>query len=97
MKFFFHFGRYLLMLRQMLSKPENGRMYWEETVRQMASIGLGSVGIVAFVAVFMGGVSAVQTVYQLVAPYISLTVVGSIVTIQHSGTGTLGHLAGFGR
>ncbi|MEY3246958.1 MAG: hypothetical protein RIT39_627 [Bacteroidota bacterium] len=80
MKFFFHFGRYLLMLRQMLSKPENGRMYWEETVRQMASIGLGSVGIVAFVAVFMGGVSAVQTVYQLVAPYISLTVVGSIVT-----------------
>lgn len=46
----------------------------------MSSIGLGSVGIVAFVAVFMGGVSAVQTVYQLVAPYISLTVVGSIVT-----------------
>jgi ABC-type transporter Mla maintaining outer membrane lipid asymmetry permease subunit MlaE len=53
-----------MMLRLMLRKPENGWMYWEETVRQMSSIGLGSVGIVAFVAVFMGGVSAVQTVYQ---------------------------------
>lgn len=54
MNFFYHFGRYLMMLRLMLRKPENGRMYWEETVRQMSSIGLGSVGIVAFVAVFMG-------------------------------------------
>jgi phospholipid/cholesterol/gamma-HCH transport system permease protein len=80
MKFFYHFGLYLMMLKRLFGKPENLRMYWEETVRQMASIGLGSLGIVAFVAVFMGGVSAVQTVYQLVAPYISLTVVGSIVT-----------------
>ena len=30
MLFFNHFGRYLLMLKGMFTKPENMRMYWKE-------------------------------------------------------------------
>ena len=45
MKLFTEFGRYLLMLRGMFSKPENGKMYWKEFMHQCSDIGIGSLGI----------------------------------------------------
>jgi phospholipid/cholesterol/gamma-HCH transport system permease protein len=79
MTFFTHFGRYLLMIRGMLTRPENFRMYWKELMHQCSEIGIGSLGIVAIISVFMGAVSAVQTAYQLVAPYIPKSTIAQIV------------------
>ena len=79
MSFFTHFGRYLLMLRGMMTKPENMRMYWKEFVHQCVEIGIGSLGIVVIISVFMGAVSAVQTAYQLVSPLISKSTIAQIV------------------
>ena len=79
MSFFTHFGRYLLMLTGMFTRPENMRMYWKEFMHQCVEIGLGSLGIVIIISVFMGAVSAVQTAYQLVTPLISKDTIAQIV------------------
>jgi phospholipid/cholesterol/gamma-HCH transport system permease protein len=79
MNFFTEFGRYLLMLKGMFSKPENGRMYWKEFMHQCSEIGIGSLGIVVIISVFMGAVSALQTAYQLVSPFIPKATIAQIV------------------
>jgi phospholipid/cholesterol/gamma-HCH transport system permease protein len=79
MTFFTEFGRYLLMLKGMFSKPENGRMYWKEFMHQCSEIGIGSLGIVVTISVFMGAVSTLQTAYQLVSPFIPKATIAQIV------------------
>lgn len=72
-------GRYLLMLKGMFSRPENGKMYWKEFMHQCSDIGVRSLGIVAIISIFIGAVSTVQTAYQLIAPYIPKTTIAVIV------------------
>jgi phospholipid/cholesterol/gamma-HCH transport system permease protein len=79
MEFFTHFGRYLIMLRGMFTKPENNKMYWKEFMHQCSDIGIGSLGIVSIISVFIGAVSAVQTAYQLVSPIIPAETIAQIV------------------
>ena len=79
MNFLSHFGKYILMLKGMFSKPENAKLYWKEFMHQCSEIGVGSIGIVAIISVFMGAVSAVQTSYQLVSPLISKSTIAQIV------------------
>ncbi|MBN8833836.1 MAG: ABC transporter permease [Niastella sp. SCN 39-18] len=79
MNFLYHFGKYILMLKRMFSKPENAKLYWKEFMHQCADIGIGSLGIVTIISLFMGAVSAVQTAYQLVSPLIAKTTIAQIV------------------
>jgi phospholipid/cholesterol/gamma-HCH transport system permease protein len=79
MTIFTEFGRYLLMLRGMFSRPENGKMYWKEFMHQCSEIGIGSLGIVTIISFFMGAVSALQTAYQLVSPFIPKSTIAQIV------------------
>src|SRR5215475_1105825 len=79
MTLFTEFGRYLLLIKGMFSKPENFRMYWKELMHQCSEIGIGSLGIVVIISVFMGAVSALQTAYQLVSPFIPLSTIAQIV------------------
>ncbi|MEJ7627735.1 MAG: ABC transporter permease [Ferruginibacter sp.] len=79
MKFFNHFGRYLLLIKGMFSKPENAKVYWKEFMHQCNDIGVGSLGIVSIISVFMGAVSAVQTAYQLTSPLIPASTIAQIV------------------
>jgi phospholipid/cholesterol/gamma-HCH transport system permease protein len=72
-------GRYLLMLKRMVSKPENGKVYWKELMTQCSEIGVGSLPIVAIISTFIGAVSTVQTAYQLVSPLLPKYVIGQIV------------------
>src|SRR5258707_14093479 len=44
----------------------------------MDNIGFGSLGIVAITSIFMGAVITIQTVYNLVSPFIQLWVVGIV-------------------
>jgi phospholipid/cholesterol/gamma-HCH transport system permease protein len=79
MTIFSDIGRFLLMLKGMFSKPENWKMYWKEFMHQCNDIGIGSLGIVALISVFMGAVSTVQTAYQLVSPLIGKSTIAQIV------------------
>ena len=79
MRIFSDIGQYLLMIKGMFSRPENGKMYWKEFIHQCTEIGFGSLGIVAIISVFIGAVSTVQTAYQLVTPLIPRSTIAQIV------------------
>jgi len=79
MTIFSDIGRFLLMIKGMFSKPENGKMYWKEFMHQCADIGVGSLGIVAIISIFIGAVSTIQTAYQLVSPLIPQSTIAQIV------------------
>lgn len=79
MGIFNQIGRYLFMIKGMFSRPENMKMYWKEFIHQCSDIGIGSLGIVAVISVFMGAVSTVQTAYQLVSPLIPKSAIAQIV------------------
>src|SRR6476660_8805079 len=79
MKLFSSIGSYLLMVKGMFTKPENFKMYWKELMHQSVEIGIGSLGIVAVISVFMGAVSAVQTAYQLTNPLFPKETIAIIV------------------
>ncbi len=78
-KFFYHFGNFILMLKGMFSRPENMRMYWKQFMQQCVDIGVGSFGIVFIISLFMGGVTTLQTAYQLVSPIIPKSTIAQIV------------------
>ena len=78
MKFFNDVGSYFMMLKGMFSRPENWRMYWKELMHQCSEIGIGSLGIVAIISVFIGAVSTIQTAYQLTSPLIPVTTIAQI-------------------
>lgn len=67
------------MIKGMFSRPENLKMYWKEFIRQCSDIGIGSLGIVAIISIFMGAVSTVQTAYQLVSPFIPKSTIAQVV------------------
>ncbi|MEM6769958.1 MAG: ABC transporter permease [Bacteroidota bacterium] len=77
--FFYHFGRYVLLLWSAVAKPERFSMYYKETVRQMDAIGVGSVFIVLLISVFIGMVTAVQFADQLGDSFIPTYYIGYIV------------------
>lgn len=79
MNFFAELGKYLLMIKNMFSKPENFRMYWREFMHQCAEIGIGALGIVAIISLFMGAVSTVQTAYQLTSPLVPRYTIAQVV------------------
>jgi phospholipid/cholesterol/gamma-HCH transport system permease protein len=79
MTLFSEVGKYVLMIKGMFSKPENWKMYWKEFMHQCSEIGIGSLGIVAIISVFIGAVSVVQTAYQLTTPLIPRYTIAVIV------------------
>lgn len=72
-------GKFIIMLRGMFTRPENWKMYWKEFMHQCSEIGIGSLGIVVIISVFIGAVSAIQTSYQLTTPFIPLETISMIV------------------
>jgi len=74
-----HLGRYLLMMKQAMGRPEKLSMYWKETARQMNDIGIGSLIIVCLISIFIGAVAAIQFAYQLDGQMIPRSYIGYIV------------------
>lgn len=75
---FYSLGRYILLLRLSFRKPEKFSVYWAEIMREMVAQGIGSLGIIAIISLFIGAVATVQTAFQLISDFIPKTVVGSI-------------------
>src|ERR1700749_5224147 len=75
---FYSLGRYILLLRLSFRKPEKFSVYWAEIMREMVSQGIGSLGIIAIISVFIGAVATIQTAFQLVSDFIPKTIVGGI-------------------
>ena len=90
MKFLFHFGKYILFLRTIFSKPEKFALYRERIFTEIESIGWSSLGIVAVVSVFLGGVLTLQSAHNLVNPLVPIWAVAVVtrdaVILEFSST-----------
>jgi phospholipid/cholesterol/gamma-HCH transport system permease protein len=64
----------------MFIRPEKFRVYFERTMLEMKNIGIGSLAIVAIIAIFQGAVTTLQIAYQLISPLVANPVIGSIVS-----------------
>jgi phospholipid/cholesterol/gamma-HCH transport system permease protein len=71
-------GRYLLLVRLSFRKPEKFSVYWAEVMREMVSIGIGSMGIISIISVFIGAVATIQVAFQLSSPLVPRSIAGSI-------------------
>jgi phospholipid/cholesterol/gamma-HCH transport system permease protein len=71
-------GRYILLLRLSFRKPEKFSVYWAEVMREMTSQGIGSLGIICIISVFIGAVATIQVAFQLNSPLVPQSIAGSI-------------------
>jgi len=78
-RFFLHFGKIILMIKEGFSKPENLKVYWIEFMEQCNDIGIRSLPIVLIISIFIGMVMTVQFAYQLVSPLVPKSVIGTLV------------------
>lgn len=76
---FYPLGRYILLLKAVFRKPEKWNIYRKEIFHEMTSIGVGSLGIIAIISLFLGMVTTVQTAFQLVSDLIPKSTIGLIV------------------
>ena len=75
-KLFYHVGQYWLMLRQVFRRPEQRNVFWSRFFDEVNSIGVGSLGIVAIISIFMGAVITIQSAFGFSSPWIPLYAVG---------------------
>jgi phospholipid/cholesterol/gamma-HCH transport system permease protein len=75
---FHSLGKYILLLRLSFRRPEKFSVYWAEVMREMVSIGIGSMGIISIISVFIGAATTIQIAFQLSSPLVPRTIAGSI-------------------
>lgn len=76
MNFFFHTGRYFTLLARVFSKPERNRIYLRKLFLEIESLGIDSVGIVAILSIFMGGIITLQLAYNMSNPFLPSYLIG---------------------
>jgi len=76
MKLLHHIGAYLLMLRLVFIKPTKAKVMRKLIFKDIQDLIVGSLGIVAFLSFFVGGVVAIQTALNIESPLIPKSLVG---------------------
>jgi phospholipid/cholesterol/gamma-HCH transport system permease protein len=73
------FGKYLILISTLFVNRERFGVYVRLIIDEAVLIGIDSVFIVVIVSSFIGAVTAVQTAYNLVSPFVPLYIIGTIV------------------
>jgi phospholipid/cholesterol/gamma-HCH transport system permease protein len=73
-----HIGNYLLLMRRVFARPQKRSVFWKQTIYEIDMLGIGSLGIVFIISVFMGAVIAIQTAYNIDSPLIPDYTIGYI-------------------
>ena len=76
MNYIEHIGKYFVMLKQVFTKPQRKRVFKEALFREIDELGHKSLGIIAFISFFIGGVIALQTALNLESPFIPKSLIG---------------------
>ena len=70
------FGRYLVLMGRTFSRPERLRMFFKEYVKEMAQLGVNSIGIVLLISFFIGAVICIQMKLNIQSPWMPRWVSG---------------------
>lgn len=94
----FEIGRYWIFVKGLFARPEKWRVFWQQVLVEMESMGFGSMVIVAINSIFMGAVITIQSAYNLVSPVVPLSAIGIVardsIIIEFSPTIIMMVLAG---
>ena len=71
-------GKYFMLMFRVFSKPEKGKIYYQQWLKEIESLGINSIGIVIIISIFMGAVITLQTRYNLENPLIPKYLIGLI-------------------
>jgi phospholipid/cholesterol/gamma-HCH transport system permease protein len=71
-----NFGKYVLLIFRIFSKPEKTKIYLRQTIREIENLGVNSIGIVIIISIFIGAVITLQTRYNLESSWIPLYLIG---------------------
>jgi phospholipid/cholesterol/gamma-HCH transport system permease protein len=97
-KFLNQVGLYFLFLKKVFSKPEKASVYYKQTMFELVSLGLASIGIIAIISFFMGAVITLQTAYNTENPIYTKYLIGlgcrDSIILEFSSTVTALILAG---
>jgi len=66
-------------MRKVFSKPEKGEVYFNQTLKEIYSLGISSLGIVIIISFFIGAVITVQTAINTTSPFIPKFLIGLMV------------------
>lgn len=69
-------GRYFLMLKEIFNKPTKWPVMRQLILKEIDDLIMGSLGIVAFISFFVGGVVSIQTALNLTNPLIPKYLIG---------------------
>ena len=62
-------GRYLLLMGRTFSRPDRMRMFFRQYLREMAQLGVDSIGIVLLISFFIGAVICIQIKLNIQSPW----------------------------
>ena len=69
-------GRYLILMGRTFQRPERMRMFMKEYVKEMAQLGVNSIGIVLLISFFIGAVICIQMKLNIQSPWMPRWVSG---------------------
>ena len=70
------FGRYIMLMGRTFSRPERMRMFLKQYVKEMAQLGVNSIGIVLLISFFIGAVICIQMKLNIQSPWMPRWVSG---------------------
>ena len=70
------FGRYIMLMGRTFSRPERMRMFLKQYVKEMAQLGVVSIGIVLLISFFIGAVICIQMKLNIQSPWMPRWVSG---------------------
>jgi len=73
---FDHIGKYFILLGRTFKKPDNYKLIGRQTIHEMVSLGIGSLGLIAIISVFMGAVVTLQTASNMHNPLLPPYLIG---------------------
>lgn len=69
-------GRYFMLLGRVFRRPDNYKIYGTKIIHEMNNLGLGSLGLISIISVFMGAVVTIQTASNITSPLIPEYLIG---------------------
>jgi phospholipid/cholesterol/gamma-HCH transport system permease protein len=76
LRFLSAFGSYWILIGKVFSRPEKAGVYYKQTIKEIISLGVRSVGIVIIISFFMGAVITLQTAYNTENPIYPTYLIG---------------------
>ena len=75
-KLLHHLGLYFIMMKKVISKPENWSVFRKQLSLEMEKVGLNSVSLVIILSFFVGAVVSIQTAINMNSPLLPSYLVG---------------------